>query len=86
MVQDLEDSSSDNVNPDGGIVYAYQVSDPERYGVVDFDDHMNVLSIEEKPVAPKSNFASTRLIFLRQRVISIAKNPATLPKRRVRNY
>lgn len=71
---------SDNVNPDGGIVYAYQVSDPERYGVVDFDDHMNVLSIEEKPVAPKSNFAVPGLYFYDNEVISIAKNLQPSPR------
>lgn len=65
---------SANVDPDGGIVYAYQVSDPERYGVVDFDEQMNALSIEEKPAKPKSNFAVPGLYFYDNEVISIAKN------------
>lgn len=65
---------STNVDPDGGIVYAYQVSDPERYGVVEFDDAMNVLSIEEKPARPKSNYAVPGLYFYDNDVIAIAKN------------
>ncbi|MEY4604997.1 MAG: hypothetical protein RIT43_2289, partial [Bacteroidota bacterium] len=47
----------ENNDPNGGVVYAYHVSDPERYGVVEFDDSMNVVSIEEKPSSPKSNYA-----------------------------
>jgi glucose-1-phosphate thymidylyltransferase len=65
---------SANIDPDGGIVYAYQVSDPERYGVVEFDEKMNVLSIEEKPVKPKSNYAVPGLYFYDNDVIAIAKN------------
>jgi glucose-1-phosphate thymidylyltransferase len=65
---------SANVDPDGGIVYAYQVSDPERYGVVEFDEKMNALSIEEKPVKPKSNYAVPGLYFYDNDVIAIAKN------------
>ncbi len=65
---------SSNVNPDGGIVYAYQVSDPERYGVVEFDETMNVISIEEKPAKPKSNYAVPGLYFYDNDVIAIAKN------------
>jgi len=61
-------------NPDGGIVFAYHVSDPERYGVVDFDDNHNVLSIEEKPTKPKSNFAVPGLYFYDNSVISIARD------------
>src|ERR1700710_3023161 len=53
----LEQLLKENQNPDGGIVFAYHVSDPERYGVVEFDEHKNALTIEEKPVKPKSNYA-----------------------------
>ena len=61
-------------NPDGGIVFAYHVSDPERYGVVDFDDNHNVLSIEEKPANPKSNYAVPGLYFYDNSVIPIARD------------
>ncbi len=61
-------------NPDGGIVFAYQVSDPERYGVVEFDDNMRAVSIEEKPNNPKSNYAVVGLYFYDNEVISIAKS------------
>ena len=61
-----------NNNPDGGVVYAYHVSDPERYGVVEFDDHLKVTGLEEKPKSPKSNFAVTGLYFYDNDVIKIA--------------
>ncbi|HEV3224643.1 MAG TPA: glucose-1-phosphate thymidylyltransferase RfbA [Puia sp.] len=70
----LGDQLSANKNPEGGIVYAYHVSDPERYGVVEFDAHNNVVSIEEKPEKPKSNYAVPGLYFYNNEVVSIAKN------------
>ncbi|MDR6565699.1 MULTISPECIES: glucose-1-phosphate thymidylyltransferase RfbA [Chitinophaga] len=69
-----------NTNPDGGIVYAYQVSDPERYGVVEFGADMKVLSIEEKPTQPKSNFAVPGLYFYDNEVVEIAKNLQPSPR------
>src|SRR5690606_4443684 len=62
-----------NNNPEGGVIYAYQVHDPERYGVVDFDENFNVKSIEEKPVKPKSNYAVPGLYFYDNDVVEIAK-------------
>lgn len=62
-----------SVNPDGGVVFAYQVSDPERYGVVEFDNDKNVLSIEEKPSEPKSNYAVPGIYFYDNSVVDIAK-------------
>jgi glucose-1-phosphate thymidylyltransferase len=60
--------------PEGGTVFAYHVSDPERYGVVEFDSNLNVLSIEEKPQKPKSNYAVPGLYFYDNSVIEVAKN------------
>jgi len=70
----LGDLLRENNNPDGGIVYAYHVHDPERYGVVDFDPNGKVLSIEEKPEVPKSNFAVPGIYFYDNDVVEIAKN------------
>jgi glucose-1-phosphate thymidylyltransferase len=69
----LGEQLSKNTQPDGGIVYAYQVSDPERYGVVEFDKNKNVISIEEKPASPKSHFAVPGLYFYDNEVVAIAK-------------
>jgi glucose-1-phosphate thymidylyltransferase len=70
----LSDLLQSNNDPDGGIIYAYHVNDPERYGVVDFDGDGNVLSIEEKPIAPKSNFAVPGIYFYDNDVVEIAAN------------
>ena len=69
----LDDSLRACTDPDGGIVFAYKVSDPERYGVVEFDDQNQAVSIEEKPVQPKSNFAVVGIYFYDNNVIEIAK-------------
>lgn len=61
-------------DPDGAIIFAYHVSDPQRYGIVEFDDNFNAISIEEKPISPKSNFAIPGLYFYDNNVINIAKS------------
>jgi glucose-1-phosphate thymidylyltransferase len=63
-----------NSNPDGGIIYAYHVNDPERYGVVEFDKNMKAISLEEKPEIPKSNYAVPGLYFYDNSVVEYAKN------------
>jgi glucose-1-phosphate thymidylyltransferase len=70
----LGDQLASNRDPVGGIVYAYHVSDPERYGVVEFDAENNAVSIEEKPAKPKSHYAVPGLYFYDNEVVSIAKN------------
>jgi len=70
----LKELLQSNNNPDGGIIYAYHVKDPERYGVVEFDDNGKVISIEEKPENPKSNYAVPGIYFYDNSVVEIASN------------
>jgi glucose-1-phosphate thymidylyltransferase len=76
----LQKLLQENREPEGGVIYAYHVSDPERYGVVEFDDDYNVLSIEEKPESPKSNYAVPGLYFYDNSVVEIAKNLKPSPR------
>jgi glucose-1-phosphate thymidylyltransferase len=76
----LGEQLSKNNKPDGGIVYAYHVSDPERYGVVEFDKNNKVISIEEKPAQPKSSYAVPGLYFYDNEVVAIARDLKPSPR------
>jgi glucose-1-phosphate thymidylyltransferase len=76
----LGEQLAKNTQPEGGIVYAYHVSDPERYGVVEFDKNNHVISIEEKPQKPKSNYAVPGLYFYNNEVVQIARDLKPSPR------
>ena len=76
----MEELLKSNSNPDGGVVYAYHVHDPERYGVVEFDANNKALSIEEKPAKPKSNYAVPGLYFYDNDVVQIARDLKPSPR------
>jgi len=76
----LSKTLRNSVNPEGGVVFAYQVKDPQRYGVVEFDEYKNVLSIEEKPDKPKSNWAVPGIYFYNNDVVEIAKKLKPSPR------
>jgi glucose-1-phosphate thymidylyltransferase len=76
----LQETLQQNNDPEGGVIFAYQVSDPERYGVVEFDKELNAVSIEEKPLKPKSKYAVPGLYFYDNSVIEVARDLKPSPR------